>query len=151
MPEITVRHAIDLSLKHLRQLFFIEILCIGIKAHTEYASTAAWRLGYKHGLEVPADCTDTLADDPEEIITPPEQILNVDPTTPVESLNLSRRCLNILKRANIYTVYELISRPEEDFVKIRNIGHSTIVEVKSALQRNGFDFGCVQFSSIREQ
>jgi len=47
----------------------------------------------------------------------------------IEELDLSVRSFNCLKRVNINTVEDLISRTEEDMIKVRNLGRKSLEEV----------------------
>ena len=47
----------------------------------------------------------------------------------IESLELSVRSYNCLKRAGINTVEDLISRTEGDMIKVRNLGRKSLDEV----------------------
>ena len=55
----------------------------------------------------------------------------------VEELDLSVRSFNCLKRANINTVEDLISRTEEDMMKVRNLGRKSLEEVIHKLDMMG--------------
>lgn len=59
---------------------------------------------------------------------------------PIEDLDLSVRSYNSLKRAGINTVQELISRTEEDMMKIRNLGKKSLEEIRTKLSELGLDF-----------
>jgi DNA-directed RNA polymerase subunit alpha len=52
----------------------------------------------------------------------------------IEDLDLSVRSYNCLKRANINTVADLVSKTEEDMMKVRNLGRKSLEEVKKKLQ-----------------
>ena len=54
-------------------------------------------------------------------------------STPIESLDLTVRSYNCLKREGIHTVGELIGRSEADLLDIRNFGAKSIDEVKVKL------------------
>ena len=56
----------------------------------------------------------------------------------IEELDLSVRSFNCLKRANINTVEDLISKTEEDMMKVRNLGRKSLEEVVAKLQSLGF-------------
>ena len=56
----------------------------------------------------------------------------------IEELDLSVRSFNCLKRAGINTVEDLISRSEEDMMKVRNLGRKSLEEVVNRLQSLGF-------------
>lgn len=57
----------------------------------------------------------------------------------IEELDLSVRSFNCLKRAGINTVDDLISKSEEEMMKVRNLGKKSFDEVKEKLQSLGFD------------
>ena len=50
---------------------------------------------------------------------------------------LSVRSFNCLKRANINTVEDLISRTEDDMMKVRNLGRKSLEEVIHKLTMMG--------------
>ena len=52
----------------------------------------------------------------------------------IEDLDLSVRSFNCLKRANINTVADLVSKSEDDMMKVRNLGRKSLEEVKKKLQ-----------------
>ena len=56
----------------------------------------------------------------------------------IEELDLSVRSFNCLKRANINTVEDLISKTEEDMMKVRNLGRKSLEEVVAKLHSLGF-------------
>lgn len=53
--------------------------------------------------------------------------------TTIEELELSVRSSNCLKRAGINTVGELISKTEDDLMKVRNLGKKSLQEIKEKL------------------
>ncbi|HOQ07434.1 MAG TPA: DNA-directed RNA polymerase subunit alpha [Clostridiales bacterium] len=55
----------------------------------------------------------------------------------IEELDLSVRSYNCLKRAGINTVEDLISRTEEDMMKVRNLGRKSLEEVLQKLHALG--------------
>ena len=55
----------------------------------------------------------------------------------IEELDLSVRSFNCLKRANINTVADLISRTGEDMMKVRNMGRKSLEEVQNKLAMMG--------------
>ena len=55
----------------------------------------------------------------------------------IEELDLSVRSFNCLKRANINTVEELISKTEAEMIKVRNLGHKSLEEVVHKLAMMG--------------
>ena len=56
----------------------------------------------------------------------------------IEELDLSVRSFNCLKRAGINTVEDLISKSEEDMMKVRNLGRKSLEEVINKLASLGF-------------
>ena len=55
----------------------------------------------------------------------------------IEELDLSVRSFNCLKRANINTVEDLISKTEEEMIKVRNLGRKSLEEVIHKLTMMG--------------
>jgi len=55
----------------------------------------------------------------------------------IEELDLSVRSFNCLKRANINTVADLISKTEDEMIKVRNLGHKSLEEVINKLAMMG--------------
>jgi len=74
----------------------------------------------------------TLGDLPSIANTSP------DLETPIEDLDLSERPRNCLKRAQINTVGELITKSEDDLLNITNFGQKSLDEVKQKLDERGF-------------
>ena len=56
----------------------------------------------------------------------------------IEELDLSVRSFNCLKRAGINTVEDLISKSEDDMMKVRNLGRKSLEEVINKLASLGF-------------
>lgn len=57
----------------------------------------------------------------------------------IEELDLSVRSYNCLKRAGINTVQELISKTEEEMMKVRNLGKKSLEEVELKLNHLGLN------------
>ena len=55
----------------------------------------------------------------------------------IEEMDLSVRSFNCLKRANINTVQDLITRSGEDMIKVRNLGRKSLEEVQNKLAMMG--------------
>lgn len=72
----------------------------------------------------------------------------------IEELDLSVRSFNCLRRAQIYTVRDIISKSEEDLRGIRNLGQKSQEEIIRKVMALGFDFGTekgsVQFPQVIE-
>jgi DNA-directed RNA polymerase subunit alpha len=55
----------------------------------------------------------------------------------IEELDLSVRSFNCLKRAGINTVEDLISKTEDEMMKVRNLGRKSLEEVINKLAAMG--------------
>ncbi len=55
----------------------------------------------------------------------------------IEELDLSVRSFNCLKRANINNVETLISKTEDEMMKVRNLGRKSLEEVVNKLAMMG--------------
>ena len=69
--------------------------------------------------------------------SPADELVAEQLSTPIESLDLTVRSFNCLKREGIHAVGELISRSEADLMDIRNFGSKSIEEVKDKLNTLG--------------
>lgn len=56
---------------------------------------------------------------------------------PIEDLKLAARTYNALKRANILTLHDLVSKTEEELIKIKNFGRRSLEEVTQRLKELG--------------
>ena len=56
----------------------------------------------------------------------------------IEELDLSVRSFNCLKRAGINTVGDLVSKSEDEMMKVRNLGRKSLEEVMAKLDSLGF-------------
>ena len=74
--------------------------------------------------------TTTVVDSVDE---KPNRVLSMT----IEELDLSVRSFNCLKRANINTVGDLISKTEEEMIKVRNLGRKSLEEVINKLAMMG--------------
>ena len=83
------------------------------------------------------DLSDTLDGRPivvEKSADPQSTVLDMT----IEELDLSVRSFNCLKRANINTVADLISKTEDEMMKVRNLGRKSLEEVINKLASLGF-------------
>ena len=83
-----------------------------------------------------ADLSDTLDGRPivvEKSADPQSTVLDMT----IEELDLSVRSFNCLKRANINTVADLISKTEDEMMKVRNLGRKSLEEVIGKLEAMG--------------
>ena len=86
------------------------------------------------------DLVATLADEPQGL----ELVDHSGPTSgspdldlPIEDLDLSERPRNCLKRAQVNTVGELLTKTEDDLLNITNFGQKSLDEVKVKLDERG--------------
>jgi DNA-directed RNA polymerase subunit alpha len=66
---------------------------------------------------------------------------------PISALNLSVRAYNCLDAENIRTVSDLVSRSEEEMLKVRNFGKNSLNEVKKKLDEMGLHLGMTAATS----
>ncbi|MCX8010369.1 MAG: DNA-directed RNA polymerase subunit alpha, partial [Ignavibacteria bacterium] len=59
----------------------------------------------------------------------------------VDDLELSVRCHNCLKAANISTLADLVSREESELLKFRNFGRKSLDELNHIIEEYGLHFG----------
>lgn len=104
---ITARDAVSLSAK---------ILCDHFMLFTDLSDTVGSR--------------STVVDKPEATR---DKVLDMT----IEELDLSVRSFNCLKRANINTVADLISKTEDEMMKVRNLGRKSLEEVINKLAMMG--------------
>ena len=59
--------------------------------------------------------------------------------TSIDDLDFSVRAYNCLKRANIHTLQDLVSKDESEIMKIRNLGKKSLKEVLDKIKEMGLD------------
>ena len=74
--------------------------------------------------------TSTVVEKPEQ---PKDKVLDMT----IEELDLSVRSFNCLKRANINTVADLVSKTQDEMIKVRNLGRKSLGEVEHKLAQLG--------------
>ena len=74
--------------------------------------------------------TSTVVEKPEQ---PKDKVLDMT----IEELDLSVRSFNCLKRANINTVADLVSKTQDEMIKVRNLGRKSLEEVEHKLAQMG--------------
>ena len=62
----------------------------------------------------------------------------------IDELELSVRSYNCLKRANINTIQELISKSLDDMMKVRNLGRKSLDEITAKLSELNLSFKNVE-------
>ena len=86
------------------------------------------------------DLVATMSDEPQglelgEIVD--ATVSSPDLDLPIEDLDLSERPNNCLKRAQVNTVGELLTKTEDDLLNITNFGQKSLDEVKAKLDERG--------------
>ena len=86
------------------------------------------------------DLVATMSDEPKglelgEIVD--ATVTSPDLDLPIEDLDLSERPNNCLKRAQVNTVGELLTKTEDDLLNITNFGQKSLDEVKAKLDERG--------------
>ena len=82
------------------------------------------------------DLSDTLTESStvvEKEVEEPNNLLKMT----IEELDLSVRSFNCLKRANINTVEDLVSKTQDEMIKVRNLGRKSLEEVEHKLNQLG--------------
>ena len=82
------------------------------------------------------DLSDTVGNNPTVVEKTEQQRDKVLEMT-IEELDLSVRSFNCLKRANINTVEDLISKTQDEMIKVRNLGRKSLEEVEHKLSAMG--------------
>lgn len=82
------------------------------------------------------DLSETMGSRPT-VVEPEDKAQDKVLEMTIEELDLSVRSFNCLKRANINTVADLISKTEEDMMKVRNLGRKSLEEVINKLAMMG--------------
>ena len=107
-----------------------------LKAHEALSLAAKVMTGH---LELFIDLSETTKNTQvmiEKEESKKEKVLEIS----IEELELSVRSYNCLKRANISTVEDLISKSETEMMKVRNLGKKSFDEVTAKLHSLGLDF-----------
>ena len=107
-----------------------------LKAHDALSLAAKVMTGH---LELFIDLSETTKNTQvmvEKEESKKEKVLEMS----IEELELSVRSYNCLKRANISTVEDLISKSESEMMKVRNLGKKSFDEVTAKLHSLGLDF-----------
>ena len=82
------------------------------------------------------DLSDTVGDRPV-VVERTEKARDKVLEMTIEELDLSVRSFNCLKRANINTVEDLISKTQDEMIKVRNLGRKSLEEVEHKLAMMG--------------
>jgi DNA-directed RNA polymerase subunit alpha len=96
-------------------------------------------LYYEMGRELPGDRDDRAAKLREAKQIPDELQRKLDMT--IEELDLTVRAQNCLESENIQTVRDLITRSEAQLLAVRNLGKTSLQDIKEKLERLGLTIG----------
>ncbi|ADO77786.1 DNA-directed RNA polymerase subunit alpha [Halanaerobium praevalens] len=105
--------------------------------HPDDAISLAAKIMVEH-LELFINLTDEI-EDVEIMVEVEEEEKDEILDTTIEELELSVRSSNCLKRAGINTVEELVSRTEDDLMKVRNLGKKSLKEIEKKLDELELD------------
>ncbi|MCR5135696.1 MAG: DNA-directed RNA polymerase subunit alpha [Oscillospiraceae bacterium] len=96
------------------------------------------------GAKILCDHFTLFTDLSENLDHPPVPLTDSDETETddllsitIEELDLSVRSFNCLKRANINTVGDLVSKTQDEMIKVRNLGRKSLEEVEHKLNQMG--------------
>ena len=112
-----------------------------IEIETDGSITAADALASAGAtLRSLVDLVATMSDEPKglelgEVVD--TAVSSPDLDLPIEDLDLSERPNNCLKRAQVNTVGELLTKTEDDLLNITNFGQKSLDEVKAKLDERG--------------
>lgn len=85
------------------------------------------------------DLEEVEEEEEEEEIDEEEEKYNELLDTAVEDMDFSVRTYNCLKRANINSVGDLVSRSADDLLKVRNLGEKSLEEIESKVEEIGLE------------
>ena len=71
--------------------------------------------------------------------------------TPVKELELSVRSSNCLQNAQIHTIWDLITKTEEEIKKTRNFGTKSLDEIKSKLAEFNLRLGISDYAELKTE
>lgn len=66
----------------------------------------------------------------------------------IKELGLSNRALNCLEAEKMNTLYDIVSYTEEELLKIRNFGKSTLDEIHTCLKNRGLSLGMLKGHTV---
>ena len=125
-PELAIVEASKILRKHLNP--FINYFDVGRELATE------------HGVEVAAVEAAAVATESKEVKVNAEAAYH-QLVLPISELDLSVRALNCLEGENIQTIGDLCRRSEDDLLKLRNFGRTTLKEIEKKLEDRDLKLG----------
>lgn len=130
-PVRRVTYKVDQTME--RDSVVVDVETNGAIPPAEAVSSAARTL--MNLLEVVAEAVEAPALEIGEAVS--EKPTSPDLERPIEALDLSERPRNCLKRAQIYTIAELVDKTEQELMAIQNFGQKSLDEVKQKLDEMG--------------
>ncbi|MGP1438817.1 MAG: DNA-directed RNA polymerase subunit alpha [Treponema sp.] len=70
--------------------------------------------------------------------------------TPVDKLELTVRAMNVLNKANIRTLGELVKKTESEIAGMRNVGQKCLNEIQEKLHELNLQLGMTDYSHLRD-
>ena len=142
--------AIDSLYSPIRRVYY-EVLPARVGQNENYDRLVVeiWTNGAIKPEEALGDASKILRSHFEMLETDAKDIVNIKEKTEdsktkaletsIDDLDFSVRAYNCLKRANIHTLQDLVSKDESEIMKIRNLGKKSLKEVLDKIKELGLD------------
>jgi DNA-directed RNA polymerase subunit alpha len=143
-PVRRVTYKVDQTME--RDSVVIDVETNGAIAPAEAVSSAARTL--VNLLDVVAEAVEAPALEIGEAFV--EKPTSPDLERPIEALDLSERPRNCLKRAQIFTIGELVEKTEQELMAIQNFGQKSLDEVKQKLDEMGLSLASSGAADLEE-
>lgn len=86
----------------------------------------------------------------EEDVEKKDEAISELLATPVEKLELTVRAMNVLNKANIKTIGELVKKTESEISGMRNVGQKCLTEIQEKLREFNLQLGMTEYSHLRD-
>lgn len=130
-PVRRVSYKVDQTME--RDSVVVDVETNGAISPAEAMSSAARTL--VNLVEVVAEAVEAPALEIGEFVS--EKPTSPDLERPIEALDLSERPRNCLKRAQIFTITDLVNKTEQELMALQNFGQKSLDEVKQKLDEMG--------------
>jgi ERCC4-type nuclease len=127
---VTIERARQILVKALRRLYYSRYKIFSFYSFEYYDNL------YKEELAKRIQEIESLKNASKETIL--ASAGSCTSTIKIDELYLSVRSYNCLRRANINTIEDLISKSEEELMKVRNLGRKSCKEIINKLQELGY-------------